>query len=136
MQNTTYSAAQYVAIDILNYLRKEAVGAANVKTQAKIRAALIQDLRVIYPGVRRNYKETDVPKDANFREIILKLRAWVGGTFAGEPIANNEMICGNSRGYFLPANDSELRDFKVKLQKTAQSMLSIVETINQINPDL
>ena len=135
MQNTTYSASQYVAIDILNYLRKEAVGTANVKTQAKIRAALIQNLRNT-PEEMRNYKETDVPKDANFREIILKLRAWVGGTFAGEPIANNEMICGNSRGYFLPANDSELRDFKIKLQKTAQSMLSIVETINQINPDL
>lgn len=135
MQNTTYSAAQYVAIDILNYLRKEAVGAANVKTQAKIRTALIQNLRNT-PETMRNYKETDVPKDANFREIILKLRAWVGGTFAGEPIANNEMICGNSRGYFLPANDSELRDFKVKLQKTAQSMLSIVQAINQINPDL
>lgn len=135
MQNTTYSAAQYVAIDILNYLRKEAVGAANVKTQAKIRAALIQNLRNT-PETMRNYKETDVPKDANFREIILKLRAWVGGTFAGQPIANNEMICGNSRGYFLPANDSELRDFKIKLQKTAQSMLSIVETINQINPNL
>lgn len=135
MQNTTYSAAQYVAIDILNYLRKEAVGAANVKTQAKIRTALIQNLRNT-PETMRNYKETDVPKDANFREIILKLRAWVGGTFAGEPIANNEMICGNSRGYFLPANDSELRDFKIKLQKTAQSMLSIVQAINQINPDL
>lgn len=135
MQNTTYSASQYVAIDILNYLRKEAVGTANVKTQAKIRAALIQNLRGI-PETVRNYKETDIPKDANFREIILKLRALVGSTFAGEPIANNEMICGNSRGYFLAANDSELREFKVKLQKTAQSMLSIVETINQINPNL
>lgn len=135
MQQTTYSVNQYVAIDILRFLRANAFGTANVKTQAKIRTALIQNLRGI-SEIDRNYKETDIPKDANFREIILKLRALVGGTFAGEPIANNEMICGNSRGYFLPANDSELREFKIKLQKTAQSMLSIVSTINQINPNL
>ena len=135
MANLTLTVSEYIAIDILNYLRKNAVGAANVKTQAKIRAALIQDLRNT-PETMRNYKEMDVPKDANFREIILKLRDCVGGTFAGEPIANNEMICGNSRGYFLAANDSELRDFRDKLEKTAQGMLLTVRTINQINPNL
>lgn len=129
MQIANLSPAQYVAIDILSYLRENAIGAVNRKSQNQIRTALIENLG-IKPELERKYSEKDISKAAAFREKIQSLRALAGSSFCGFDIAPLEIVCADNSGYYLPNSEKELRLFRDKLQKIANCIQSTVYHIN------
>lgn len=132
MENKKLSPAECVSRDILIYLRAAAIGEENAKSEGKIRDFLIQELQKT-PECDRAYKQADIGKNAAFRAKIQNLRLSVGNFFAETiEVLDRELICANTKGYFLVKNTAELLKFQKKLQKTAESMLLIVELIEKL----